>query len=155
MRTLCWRRRALCLLGTVLLAMAGGRRLRADDLPILRVETGGHTAQIRQAVFTADGQRLISIGIDKVIRFWNVPAGRQESTLRYQIGPGREGQLFAVALSRGGNPPLLAIGEGGENADILLFDATTRRRPPQSGQRNTSTAKTRWSSSAHGIRCRR
>ncbi|HEY3330699.1 MAG TPA: caspase family protein [Capsulimonadaceae bacterium] len=95
----------------------------ADTVPMLRVEPQGHTSQVRSLTCTADGQTVISVGKDKVVRVWSVTDGHQIRTLRYQIGVGDEGELYSVALSPDGKS--LAIGLSGASADILFFDLTT------------------------------
>ncbi len=85
--------------------------VRAEDEPILTLETGGHTAQCRWLDFTPDGQTLISLGNDKVVRIWNVSIPETPSlvrSIRLQIGTGVEGKLYAGAISPDGN--WLAVG---------------------------------------------
>ena len=74
------------------------------DIPMRLVfEAGGHSALIRELLFTADGRELVSVGDDKTIRVWSVSRdGRQMAlarTIRGQIEDGRAGQLAAAALS--------------------------------------------------------
>ena len=77
-------------------------QLADTPLHLLR-ETGGHSALIRELLFTADGRELVSVSDDKTIRVWSVsPDGRQTAlvrTIRGQIEEGRAGQLAAAALS--------------------------------------------------------
>lgn len=69
----------------------------------LVVETGGHEGVIRELLFTADGQELLSVSDDKTVRIWKVAAdGRRAAlsrTIRGQLGDGREGLIAAAALS--------------------------------------------------------
>jgi WD40 repeat protein len=75
----------------------------ADISPRLVLEGGGHSALIRELIFTADGRELVSVGDDKTIRIWSVSRdGNQMAlvrTIRGQIEDGRAGQLAAAALS--------------------------------------------------------
>ena len=65
--------------------------------PLLRVETGLHTAVVNQAAVTRDGQ-LVTVSDDKTVRVWS-PGRGPTSVLRVPIGPGNEGALYAVATS--------------------------------------------------------
>src|SRR5438874_3971989 len=91
--------------------------------PILRVEPGGHTAEVRQVVFLPGGKELVTVGEVNVIRIWDVRTGRHRA-IRYEIGLGIEGQLFCAALG-GPKKNVLAVGEAGAKGDILLFDLST------------------------------
>ncbi|MGA7323219.1 MAG: hypothetical protein WBX25_01745, partial [Rhodomicrobium sp.] len=53
---------------------------RADERPILQLDTGGHRAPIAGVAFTPDGKYLISGGDDKVIRIWDWRAGKTVRT---------------------------------------------------------------------------
>ncbi|MEN8220105.1 MAG: WD40 repeat domain-containing protein [Pseudomonadota bacterium] len=74
----------------------------APEPPILQIEPGGHKALITNVVFTPDGHSLVSAGMEKLIRVWNLETGRTERTLRGQIGEGLEGKIYAMALSPDG-----------------------------------------------------
>ena len=76
--------------------------------PILVLDSGGHTSNVWKVLFTPDGKELISVSDDKTIRFWDVASGEPIRVLRPPIGPGREGKLFAAALSPDGRT--LAVG---------------------------------------------
>lgn len=71
----------------------------AQSTPQLRIEAGGHTAQIRSLQFTPNGKRLITGGADKDVRVWNIETGRTERILRGQISEGDAGEINAVAMS--------------------------------------------------------
>ena len=96
--------------------------LSAGADPMLEIESGGHTAICRWVEFTPDGAQLLSAGDDKVLRVWDVRDPTQPRlvrNLRYQVGPGNEGKIFAAALApkTAGGPQLLALGG--------FFDADT------------------------------
>src|ERR1044071_9898406 len=84
------------------------------ELPLLRLDPGGHTARVTQVLFRPDGQELISVGEDKVVRFWEVAswwaaslrpipamakglAGPGGRTLRPYGGRGHDGMISAAA----------------------------------------------------------
>lgn len=96
------------------------------DEPILVIDPQGHSAMIKEVLFTPDGQTLISVSDDKTIRLWDVATGDLLRTLRGQMGEGSEGMLYAAALSPNGK--VLAVGgylsyaNDKEYGRIRLFD---------------------------------
>jgi WD40 repeat protein len=70
--------------------------------PVLRLETGMHTAPIRAAAVDAGGHLLATASFDKTVRIWSLATGEQLKVLRPAIGSGAEGELFAVAVSPDG-----------------------------------------------------
>jgi WD40 repeat protein len=78
------------------------------DPPILKIDTGGHKAIIRDTFFTRDGRYLVSASDDKTVRVWDVQTGKTVRIIRGQIGKGHEGKIFAAALSP--NEQWLAVG---------------------------------------------
>lgn len=88
--------------------------LHADegrDRPILALDAGGHTAPVKDLVFTPGGKELISYGRDKTVRVWDIKTGETVRVLRLPVtpedrtGPGgsqgaalsADGKLLAVA----------------------------------------------------------
>lgn len=98
--------------------LAASAQTPPSEEPILVLDPGGHTAIVKQVLFTTDGRELITVGQDKVIRIWDTATGETVRTLRGQIGPGHEGKLYAAALSPDGKT--LAV--GGYDLHIPLFD---------------------------------
>jgi hypothetical protein len=70
--------------------------------PVLRLETGMHTAPIRAAAADAAGRLLATASFDKTVRLWSLSTGEQLRVLRPAIGSGAEGELFAIAVSPDG-----------------------------------------------------
>ncbi|MBM4049872.1 MAG: hypothetical protein FJ279_32655, partial [Planctomycetes bacterium] len=97
--------------------------------PILRIETGMHTAAIRRLATDAANRYLVTGSDDKTVRVWELATGRLARVLRPPIGPGNEGKVYVVALS----PDATTVACGGwagawEGAHcIYLFDRASGR----------------------------
>ncbi|VTU02086.1 wd40 repeat-containing protein : WD40 repeat-containing protein OS=Singulisphaera acidiphila (strain ATCC BAA-1392 / DSM 18658 / VKM B-2454 / MOB10) GN=Sinac_0055 PE=4 SV=1: WD40: WD40: WD40: WD40: Peptidase_C14 [Gemmataceae bacterium] len=79
-----------------------------DRRPVLTLDPGGHTAFVKHAFFTPDGERVITIGDDKAVRFWSIATGESLVTVPLPAGPDVEGVPQGAALSPDGKH--LAIG---------------------------------------------
>jgi len=77
--------------------------LQSSAPPVLRLETGMHTAPIRAAAVDAGGRLLATASFDKTVRLWSLPSGDPLRVLRPAIGSGQECELFAVAVSPDGH----------------------------------------------------
>jgi WD40 repeat protein len=73
-----------------------------DQRPVLRIETGMHTAMINQIGVDSACTRLATASDDKTVRVWSLPDGRLERTIRLPIGAGNDGKDYAAALSPDG-----------------------------------------------------
>ena len=74
---------------------------------LLMIDPGGHRGPVIQAVFTPNGEELISVGLDKIVRVWDLRPGtgtslKQIGTIHGEVGPGHAGELRAAALSSDG-----------------------------------------------------
>jgi WD40 repeat protein len=80
----------------------------ANQRPNLALDAGGHTGRVWSVFFTQKGDKVITVGEDKLIRICDVATGDTVRTIRVPSGPGNEGSLRAAALSPNGK--LLAVG---------------------------------------------
>jgi len=64
---------------------------------ILKLDTKGHTALIKDIIVTKD-HKIITASADKSVRVWS-KEGREERKILGRIAPGNEGMIFAIALS--------------------------------------------------------
>jgi WD40 repeat protein len=97
--------------------------------PILRIETGMHTAVIRRIGIDRDNRYLVTASDDKTARVWELASGRLLRVLRPPLGEGNEGNLYAVAMSPNGRT--VAVGGWTKldslNNNIYLFDRESGR----------------------------
>jgi hypothetical protein len=97
--------------------------------PVLRIETGMHTGEIRAIGVDASCSLLVTASLDKTARLWSLPDGRLLHTLRLPIGDGYDGRIYAAALTPDGKT--IAIGgwaanfEHDKTVSVFLFDAAT------------------------------
>ena len=52
--------------------------------------------------FSPKGNRIITTGADKAVRFWDTATNETVRTVRFPAGPGKEGSLVAAAMARNG-----------------------------------------------------
>ncbi len=71
--------------------------------PMLRIETGMHTARIVRIAIDRQNRFLVTASDDKTLRVWDLATGEALSVIRPPIGPGYEGMLFAAAMSPDGS----------------------------------------------------
>jgi len=93
--------------------------------PILRIETGMHTAWILRIGLDAENRYLVTGSQDKTVRVWELATGRLIRTIRPPIGDGEEGIINAVVISPDGR--MIACGgrmgaEREKSYNIYIFD---------------------------------
>ena len=115
----------VCFYLLTLLSCASTYAAEPPTEPILRLETGMHTARINNIASDAQGRYLVTASDDKTARVWDIATGKLLSTLRPPQGVGNEGRLYAVALSPDG--ATVAVGgwtgyEWEKSSSIYLFD---------------------------------
>jgi WD40 repeat protein len=98
--------------------------------PVLRVQTGMHTAHIQRAAADAAGRLLATASWDKTVRLWSLDTGDLVRVLRGPIGDGNEGVVNAVAVS----PDGVWVAAGGSTGyqwekshSIYIFESTSGR----------------------------
>lgn len=97
--------------------------------PLLRLETGMHTAVIRRIATDAAGRWAVTASDDKTARIWDVVRSEQVGVLRVPQDDGNEGKLYAVAMSPDGEQ--IAVGgwtkPTSEAGTIYIFERATKR----------------------------
>lgn len=92
----------------------------AAPAPMLRLETGTHTAAVRALSVDTTESWLLTVSDDKTARLWSAATGEAGAVLRPPIGPGAEGRLFAGALAPDGT--VAAVGGYSAQNDVYIFD---------------------------------
>ena len=96
--------------------------------PLLRIDTGRHTAFIHGLVLDEAAGKAYSASEDKTIRVWRLADGRLLDTFRVPAGLQAEGQLYALALSPDGRTLATAgwtCWDAERQACIYLLDSVT------------------------------
>jgi WD40 repeat protein len=120
-------------IASVLVAALFGQDAYPPSKPLLRIETGMHTAAIRRIDTDSAGRFAVTASDDKTARVWDLKTGDLLTTLRPPQGEGDEGRLYAVAISPDGQTVALGGYAGIPRGpfSIYLFDrasATLSRR---------------------------
>ncbi|MDA8051119.1 MAG: caspase family protein [Rhodospirillales bacterium] len=123
---------ALLLATPLLLApgLASAPAATPPAAPFLRLDPPGHIGAIPSLSVDAAGTLLATASYDKTIRLWSLPDGIEREVLRPPIGPGREGEIWAVALTPSGRRIFAAGATGGTwdgTFSIYLFSVATGR----------------------------
>lgn len=131
------RRRGLATaVAALLLAAPAGFALaevQPPDDPILRIETGMHSAPINRIGVDAACRLIVTGSQDKTARLWSLPeSGAGEPKLlrvfRVPIGPGNDGKVFAVSLSPDGRYAVAggwdALGAQRHDNGVYVFDTS-------------------------------
>jgi len=114
------------------LMLAAGGTIAADKeaKPILRIETGRHTASITSLDSDTQGRYFVTSSTDKTVRVWDAESGRMIKTLRPHVGDTPdEGIVYSVAISPDGSAiaclyqgmPITLEGNNNEDGTPKLF----------------------------------
>jgi len=100
MRLMC---RIVMVVGCVMLLFFGAASAAEPPAePMLRIETGRHTAPIRRIATDAGSRWLATASDDKTLRLWDLQKSSIMHTLRPPIDRGNNGKLYSVAMSPDG-----------------------------------------------------
>ncbi len=80
----------------------------------------GHTGRVMGVAFLADGTRLISLGDDGAIRFWDADAGKEIASMQAASVPAMKGHDLR------GNLASIAVAPDGNTLAVSLPDGSTR-----------------------------
>ncbi len=124
-------RRLTVLLPLLLLppAAAGADEAPLANRPFPTLDADMHTAVINRFAVDRAGRYGVSASDDKTARVWDLQARTLLRTLRVPIGPDKEGQLYAVAISPDGSTVALGgwTSAADESENIYFFDRASGR----------------------------
>jgi WD40 repeat protein len=83
-------------------SLADAQKFCPDQEPVLRIETGMHVAVIKRIGVDAQCRIAATASNDKTVRLWSLPDGSLLRTLRWPIGAGNGGGVYAAAVSPDG-----------------------------------------------------
>jgi WD40 repeat protein len=106
--------------------------------PMLRIETGTHSAAIRRIGVDANCRILATGANDKTVRVWSLPEGKLLRTFRLPIGDGHAGEVYSIAVSRDGR--YVAAGGWDAYADKASGNAVYLYDMVNGGVRRVGTA---------------
>lgn len=98
--------------------------------PILRIETGMHTTNVRRVSVDRAGRFLVTASEDKTARIWELATGKLLRVLHVPIGDAFDGKLYGLAISPDGNT--IAVGgltgfEWDKQTSVYIFDRESGR----------------------------
>ncbi len=95
--------------------------------PVFAIDPGVHAGNAHRIAATPDERHLITVGLDKTLRIWDVDTGRQLRRLVLPVAGQNDGLLYALALSPDGSlaavgGSLYSLGRGRSVAIVSLQD---------------------------------
>jgi WD40 repeat protein len=120
------------------------------DQPVMVIDPGMHTANIRDIGVDAAGNLAVTGSWDKTVRVWSLTDGKLLRTIRTPAGPGNIGKIYAVAMS----PDGAVVAAGGwtrwpsaaAEESIYLFEAHTGKMTARIAGLRAPTARLAFSS---------
>ncbi|NBQ70799.1 MAG: hypothetical protein EBU46_18990 [Nitrosomonadaceae bacterium] len=92
--------------------------------PVLKLETGQHTAVIIRIDTDREGRFAITGSDDKTARVWSIPDGKLLTVLRPPVGMGNQGKVYAVAMAPDGHT--VAAGEWSQSRNTIYICSTAK-----------------------------
>ena len=90
---------------------------KKSEIATLKLNTNGHTSIINDVIITKD-KEIITASDDKSIRVWDSRTGEEKQKILGEIGKGKIGMIYAIALSS--NEQFLAVGVNmGEKRGVI------------------------------------
>ncbi len=108
------------LLFMMVFEVASAQAQTPPSQPILKIETGMHTARINDIRVDGANRILVTASDDGTARAWRLPNGELINTFRVPIVPGQLGAVKTAAISPDGS--VVALGGHTFNHIIYLFD---------------------------------
>ena len=93
--------------------------------PMIRLETGMHTAAVMRLAVDNEKRYLVTGSPDKSVRVWNLETGQLAKIVGVPLGEQREGEIYAVAIAPNGRRVACAGWTGiawDSRASIYIFD---------------------------------
>lgn len=112
---------------TLLLILLNTQGFTQTSTPILTLNTAVHTAKIGRISTDSLGKLILTCSKDKTAKLWNSDSGELIKTFRIPIDEGKEGMLYAAAISPNGKTVALGgwTSKNGANTSIYIFDVAT------------------------------
>ncbi len=110
----------------MLLKLASAQAQIAPADPILKIETGMHTARVNDIRVDSANRVLVTASDDGTARAWRLPSGELINTFRVPVIPARMGDVKTIAISPDGS--MVALGGRTINNTIYFFNVESGDR---------------------------
>jgi WD40 repeat protein len=102
-----------------------------DSAPKWRAALEGHRGQVRRALFSPDGETVVTASMDGAVGIWDADTGKNQLMLK-----GDGAGIVALAISRDGRK----FATGAEDGSVLLWDFKTKKYSKLKGHSKEITA---------------